>query len=116
MSNRILQVRLLGGDHDGQIMFIPRIMLSPSIHGIDFTVHLKRRQFPVQLAFAMMINHSQGQSVTHVALHLRMPVFAHGQLYVAFSHVTVSDNIKVLLPSDSPLQTTNIVYPEILLC
>ena len=115
MSNRVLQVRLLGGDHDGDIAFIPRITLSPSIHGVQFTVHLKRRQFPVQLAFAMTINRSQGQSVEHVAVDLRTPPFGHGQLYVAFSRVTASNNIKVLLPSESPIQTTNVVYPEILL-
>jgi len=116
MSNHVLQVCLLGGDHDGQIAFIPRIMLSPSIHGIDFTIHLRCRQFLVQLAFAMTINHSQGQSVGHVALDLRTPAFTHSQLYITFSRVTASDNIKVLLLSDTPSQTMNVVYPEILLC
>jgi len=58
MLNHILQVCLLGGDHDGENAFIPRITLSPPIHGLDFTIHLKWRQFPVQLAFAMMINRS----------------------------------------------------------
>ncbi len=115
MSNRVLQVRLLGGDHDGEIALIPRITLPPSIHGVNFTVHLKRRRFPIQLAFAMTINRSQGQSVAHIAVDLRTPTFAHGQLYVAFSRVTGSDRIKVLLPSDTPSQTTNVVYPEILL-
>ena len=70
MSNRVLQVRLLGGDHDGEIAFIPRITLSPSIHGVQFTVHLKRRQFHLQLAFTITINRSQGQSVQHVAVDL----------------------------------------------
>jgi ATP-dependent DNA helicase PIF1 len=77
MSNRVLQVRLLGGDHDGEIAFkfiptggFPRITLSPSIRGVQFTVHLKRRQFPLQLAFTMTINRSQGQSVEHVAVDL----------------------------------------------
>ena len=69
----------------------------------------------MQLAFAMTINWSQGQSVQHVAVDLRMPLFAHGQLYVAFSCVTASNNIKVLLPSNTPIQTMNVVYPEILL-
>ena len=32
MTNHVLQVYLLGGDHDGQIAFIPQITLSPSIH------------------------------------------------------------------------------------
>jgi len=115
MSNRVLQVRLLGGDHDGDVTFIPRITLSPSVCGADFTIHLKHRQFPVQLAFAMTINRSQGQSVARVAVDLRTPAFAHGQLYIVFSQVTVSDSIKVLLLSESPSQTTDVVYPEILL-
>ena len=115
MSNCVLQVRLLGGNHDGENVFIPRITLSPPIHGLDFTIHLKQRQFPVQLAFAMTINRSQGQSVAHVGVDLRMPAFAHGQLYVAFSRVTTSDRIKILLPSDSSSHTTNVVYWEVLL-
>jgi len=33
----------------------------------------------------MTINKSQGQSVEHVGVDLRTPVFSHGQLYVALS-------------------------------
>ena len=58
MLNRILQIHLLGGNHDGENVFILRITLWPPIHGLDFTIHLKWRQFPVQLAFAMTINRS----------------------------------------------------------
>jgi ATP-dependent exoDNAse (exonuclease V) alpha subunit len=32
----------------------------------------------MQLAFAMTINWSQGQSVQHVVVDLRTPLFAHG--------------------------------------
>jgi len=94
---------------------IPQITLTPSIRGVHFTIHLKCRQFPVQLAFAMTINRSQRQSVAHVAVDLCTAAFAHGQLYVAFSRVTSSNSMKVLLPSETPLQTTNVVYPEVLL-
>jgi PIF1-like helicase len=45
MSNRILEVKLLGGDHDGEIAMIPCIMLSPSLTGIDFAIKMKQRQF-----------------------------------------------------------------------
>ena len=57
----------------------------------------------------MTINHSQGQFVAHVVLDLRTHAFAHRQLYMAFSCITASNRIKVLLPSHPPSQTTNIL-------
>jgi PIF1-like helicase/Helicase len=117
MKQRVIEVRLLGGDHAGQTAFIPRITMSPSTD--DFPLKLQRRQFPLRLAFAMTINKSQGQSLTHVGLNLQRPVFSHGQLYVALSRCTTPRRIKVLLgPQNSESQqhcTTNIVYPEVLL-
>ncbi|KIK16812.1 hypothetical protein PISMIDRAFT_112662 [Pisolithus microcarpus 441] len=62
----------------------------------DFPVPLCCLQFPVHLAYAMTINKSQGQTVQHVSLDLRTPVFSHGQLYVALSRCTHPRNIKVL--------------------
>ncbi|THU82772.1 helicase, partial [Dendrothele bispora CBS 962.96] len=62
------------------------------------------------------INKAQGQSVIHVGIDLRVPVFTHGQLYVAFSRATSCARVKVLLPEKEPLsQTKNIVYPEVLI-
>ena len=116
MSSRVLEVRLIGGDHDGQIALIPRITLSPSEKNVDFAIKLKRRQSPVQLAFAMAINKAQGQSVKHVGIDLRTPAFGHGQLYVAMSRATSSRRIKVLLPHDAVVpETKNVVYPEVLI-
>ncbi len=90
--------------------------MSPSITGLDFAIKLNRRQFPIQLAFAMTINKAQGQTIKHVGIDLHKPVFTHGQLYVAFSRSTSSNHIKVLLNHDSPeKQTPNVVYTEILL-
>jgi hypothetical protein len=115
MSERILHVRLIGGDHDGQLALIPRICLIPSSTP-NFTFKFRRRQFPVRLAFAVTINKAQGQSVTYVGVDLRIPVFAHGQLYVALSRVTARQNIKISLPSDNiDSKTKNIVYKEALL-
>ena len=54
---------------------------------------LKRHQFPVCLAFALTINKAQGQSVKHIGIDLCVPVFLHGQLYVALSQATSSQNI-----------------------
>ena len=110
---RVLVCRILGGKHAGQQVFIPRIAIKPSNE--DMPIPLIRHQFPVRLAFAMTINKSQGQSVAHVGLDLRTPVFSHGQLYVALSRCTSSQRIKVLFPEqEKGTKTTNIVYPEVL--
>jgi hypothetical protein len=110
----LLEVRLIGGDHDGDIALIPRISLIPT-SSADFTFKIKRRQFPVRLAFAMTINKAQGQSVKTVGLDLRIPVFAHGQLYVALSRATSRGRVRVLLPPDIGASTMNVVYDEVLL-
>jgi hypothetical protein len=116
MSYCILEVWLIGGNHDGKLALIPRITLSPSVQGFDFPINLKRRQFPVQLAFVMTINKSQGQSVSHVSIDLHIAAFSHGQLYVAFSHTTSPSHVSMLLPRDTvENQTANVVFPEVLI-
>jgi hypothetical protein len=63
----------------------------------------------------MTINKLQGQSVVNVGLDLCVPVFSHGQLYVALSRCTSGDRIKVLfLDGSEGVSTTNIVYTELL--
>ena len=114
-STRVLEVKIIGGDHHGKTEFIPRITLTPTADEASFSFQLKRRQFPVRLAFSITINKAQGQSVKHVGIDLRVPVFSHGQLYVALSRATSSQNVKVLLPEDQEdSQTTNVVYPQVL--
>jgi len=107
----ILEVLIISGDHHGQKAFIPRIALKPSSRQYPFTI--RRHQFPVRLSFAMTINKSQGQSLKYVGIHLISPVFCHGQLYVALSQATSSQNIHILLPEGLDTKTTNVVYPEI---
>ena len=116
MTPKVLEVRLIGGDHDGDIAMIPRTISTPSGRNANFSFKLRRRQFPIRLAFAITINKAQGQSAKYVGLDLRMPVFSHGQLYVALSRATSSQRIRVLLPDNSlDSVTTNVVYPEVLL-
>lgn len=116
MSNRVLEVKLIGGEHNGQLALIPRITLAPTEGQTGLAFVLKRQQFPVRLAFALTINKAQGQSVNHVGIDLRFPVFSHGQLYVALSRATSGQNIQVLLPEGErdSCQTQNVVYPEVL--
>ena len=113
MAQHVIEARILAGSHAGDLVLIPRLSLDSSrAAGLPFT--LRRRQFPVRLAFAMTINKSQGQSLQRVGLYLREPVFAHGQLYVALSRCTDSRNLWIALPPERNRRTDNIVYRQVL--
>lgn len=112
---------IVNGTRAGTDAYIPRIDMATADGTLPFT--LKRRQFPVKLAFAMTINKSQGQSLERVGVFLPNPIFAHGQVYVALSRAGVPANTKVLV-LNGPRQgfhtdfnavfTPNVVYPEVL--
>ena len=110
VKTMVLRCCILGGDNAGKVVFIPRMTLEPSTE--SFPIELSCHQFPVCLAFAMK---AQGQSIKYVGIDLHTPVFSHGQLYVALSHCTSSDRIKVVFPELSDTtSTTNVVYTEVL--
>ena len=114
LGTRIIEIRLLGGDHAGKHVFIPRLKIEPNNTAIPF--QLCRFQFPLRLAFVMTINKSQGQSLKHVGLDFRSPIFTHGQFYVGISRATSVNRIKIIWdPKHTHPITTNIVYPEVLL-
>jgi hypothetical protein len=61
---------------------------------------------------------TQGQTFSHVGLHLGDDVFSHGQLYIAFSRAKAPTNIKVQLPDTVHGRSglmRNVVYEEALL-
>ena len=114
IRRKVLKCTIISGDAKfaGKGIFVPRITLAPSAE--DLPLPLRRRQFPICLAFAMTVNKSQGQSLKYVGLDLRSPVFSHGQLYVGLSRCTSGTRLKVLLKQEDGDKTQNMVYKEVL--
>ncbi|KFM66403.1 ATP-dependent DNA helicase PIF1, partial [Stegodyphus mimosarum] len=122
IMQNVLDCEVISGQNAGSRVFIPRVELSPSDSNLPF--QLKRRQFPIRLAFCMTINKSQGQTLKKVGIYLPQPVFSHGMLYVAFSRCSFMRNVRVLVKDNkkqgrlilgcSKVFTRNIVYSEVL--
>jgi hypothetical protein len=113
---RVVEVEIITGKRAGNVAFIPRIKFISDNSDLPFT--FARKQFPLRLAYAMTINKFQGQTLSHVGLHLVDDVFSHGQLYVAFSRAKALANIKVQLLDTVHGRSglmRNIVYEEALL-
>lgn len=84
----------------------------------QLTFHI---EIPLRLSYSMTINKSLGQMFE--GIFLPNPVFAHGQLYVAFSRVILyrartDVKVKVHKLATKALNkeklSRNIVYPEVL--
>ena len=121
MMSKVIDCEILTGSVKGTRVFIPRVILAPSDPDLPFT--LRRKQFPLRLAFAMTINKSQGQTFDSLGIYLPSPVFCHGQLYVAFSRTKCFNSVRIkILPTDEQgnlkkdkrVFTKNVVFREIL--
>ncbi|KAE8987578.1 hypothetical protein PR001_g21538 [Phytophthora rubi] len=118
LKPRVIHATIMEGERKGQHVLIPQIIFVSDDDTRDFPFRLRRKQIPVQPAFAMTINKAQGQTVMNLGLYLASPCFSHGQLYVALSRVTARSNFKALLEypeleEDDGAYTSNIVYRQI---
>ena len=95
VTPRLLTARICTGAHVGRIVTIPRIDVYSAPNTLPFT--LRRRQFPVQLAFSVTINKSHGQTLNRVGLYLPNPVFTHGQYYVEISRCGDWQSTKIFI-------------------
>ncbi|XP_058761349.1 uncharacterized protein LOC131634741 [Vicia villosa] len=114
MAAHVLEASIMGGKGMGNLVYIPRMDMSPSQSPWPFK--LNRRQFPIIVSYSMTINKSQGQSLDNVGLYLPKDVFTHGQIYVALSRVTTKKGIKILIHDEEKKfreKTTNVVYKEV---
>lgn len=97
LDGYLLQGHIMTGNHIGETVCIPRIVLNGTSHRWPFT--LQRRQFSIRLCYAMTINKCQGQT------------------YVAISRVSSKDGLKILIEDDDGQATSvtkTIVYQEVL--
>ena len=76
-QDNAIDAEIVGGQHEGKQVFIPRIPMSPS-DDISLPFKFKRKQFPIRLSFAVIINKAQGQTIPHVGIYLPELVFSHG--------------------------------------
>nr|ABD65060.1 hypothetical protein 27.t00039 [Brassica oleracea] len=111
----VIEGRIITGNKiAGHPVWIPRMFVTPP--DTKFPFRMRRRQFPVILAFAMTINKSQGQTLESVGLFLPRPVFSHGQLYVALSRVKSRSGLKILITGKegkTQTKTLNVVYKQV---
>ena len=117
-TNRVIDGEIATGVHKGKRVLIPRIILTSSEFELPFI--LRRKQFPVRMAYCITINKGQGQILKTVGIFLPSPeaIISHGQLYVALSRVTNPRGLKILVsrntdPCSGGIWVKNIVYREI---
>ena len=96
----------------GSKNFIPRIWLHTKDATLPF--EMKRKQFPVKLAYSMTANKAQGQTLDFVGIYIAREFFSHGQFYVAVSRVGNMDSVKIIFKKENKHHVRNIVYQEVL--
>jgi len=88
----VIEATLLNGKFGKDNVLSPRVRMSFTVTPIQF----KRLQFPICLAFAMIINKSREQ--TMIICPIERPRYSHGKLHVACSRVRKPSNIFINIP------------------
>jgi ATP-dependent DNA helicase PIF1 len=67
LGQRVIEAEIITGNNVDKRVFISHIIMSPS--RTDWPFVLRRRQFPVRVAFTITINKSQGQTLDNVGVY-----------------------------------------------
>lgn len=115
--SKVIEAEIITGTNIGDRVFIPRITFI--LVALQHPFEMRRRQYPLRLAFGMTINKAQGQTLGILGLYLATPVFSHGQLYVAMSRMRSSNAIKVYIKNcqhddKGVVFTENVVFSEVM--
>ncbi|XP_073286771.1 uncharacterized protein, partial [Primulina huaijiensis] len=76
LGRNFIDAEIITGPHKGTRFFLHRMPLKrEDTSGLPF--ELTRRQFPIRLSFALLINKAQGQTIPNNGIFLRNHVFSH---------------------------------------
>lgn len=118
LLENVIEVELVGVEAvemgKKKIYHLPRIMFEFQPRFCSWV--MQRKQFPLRLAYATTFNSCQGLTLDRAVIDLRVPPFAHGQLYTSISRVRHRDHIRSFFNQDNEEGlTSNIVYRDLLL-
>ena len=118
LLENVIEVELVGVEAvemgKKKIYHLPRIMFEFQPRFCSWV--MQRKQFPLRLAYATTFNSCQGLTLDRAVIDLRVPPFAHGQLYTSISRVRHRDHIRSIFNQDNEEGlTSNIVYRDLLL-